>query len=953
MSPTPPDRLNPALARRDVALWFAAVILFAFLEFLVAREAAGGLVFTTTPTNYYHYATDAALSGQLSLKISPRPELFSLSDPYDSALNQPYRLQDISLYRGKYYFYWGMSPVVLFFAPIRLATGWWPSESLAIAFFGVVCIAAFSWILLAIRRVFFPLAGCSTAILSVLCLEACTLLLGLSANNHVYGVPISCAAACYSIAWWAALRAVITPKRTVQWSLVCGLALALAVGARPNYILWAPAFVFVLLAAIRSWPGKKYKIIIAAIAPIFLVVGCLLWMNVKRFDHALEFGQKYQLSGSRQLDIAFWGPKYLAGAWKAYGWNPLQLNRYFPFVLRGPEEPFGIFCALPIAWLAVGLICVPACRELQGWLRALALSCGLSFVAGCFFSGSVLRYMVDFLPGIVLAGGVCALALDHHYGRRLACRSILAALLGVSVLAGSLIQIESWSVSRPMRSRLLRPLARVMNIPAFAWDATHAPPAGGRRLVLDFPKDRLGAYEPILSVPDKPSDGVLIFVHYTNPKHIRLGFFQTGSTHWLSEPISTDYSANHTIDIRLGALAPPESHPAYGQWPEAAVQETLGQVDIHFDDSPVYHTTLDFDSSHGDPALPGQNCVSPGVSAPAFTGKILSSRRLALSPPAPPLNGSWMTNPIDFAFYAMPNLGPGDEEVFLSQSDSLGRSTQLVINHLPNSRIAFVLRTTGHPDREGPALPSLSIGPHRLLWSIGSWRVSPTSKQRSRFEVYLDDALVLSGSTDGLIGAPSLAIAGSPPANADPGLKPFSGFITEAIPVPASASELTSSARNRLHYGPWRLRVRFPAGPPHGYHDPILVSGTPGKGDFIYAFYPKPGTVAFSHDCWGYGGETSRTVAIDLNLEHQIEIEHGGLYPPLNDPLWAHVPPNKRADYKSKLRITLDGIVVLEGNAYAADASPTSITPGINSIGGSSTAPQFLGQLISAERLDW
>ena len=87
--------------------------------------------------------------------------------------------------------------------------------------------------------------------------------------------------------------------------------------------------------------------------------------------------------------------------------------------------------------------------------------------------------------------------------------------------------------------------------------------------------------------------------------------------------------------------------------------------------------------------------------------------------------------------------------------------------------------------------------------------------------------------------------------------------------------------------------------------------------------------------------------------EHQIEIEHGGLYPPLNDPLWAQVPPNKRADYKAKLRITLDGIVVLEGNSYSADASPTSITPGINSIGGSSTAPQFLGQLISAERLDW
>jgi hypothetical protein len=49
----------------------------------------------------------------------------------------------------------------------------------------------------------------------------------------------------------------------------------------------------------------------------------------------------------------------------------------------------------------------------------------------------------------------------------------------------------------------------------------------------------------------------------------------------------------------------------------------------------------------------------------------------------------------------------------------------------------------------------------------------------------------------------------------------------------------------------------------------------------------------------------------------------------------------------------LDGVVVLEDGAYANDASPTSITAGINLIGGSSTGPRFLGQLLSAERLDW
>jgi hypothetical protein len=944
--------LAQPMAKRDKLIWTIAVGLFAILQCFLAREAADGRYFTKLQTGYYHYATDAVLSGQLSLKVLPQPELLTLADPYDPALNQPYRLHDASLFRGKYYLYWGLSPVVLFFAPVYVVTGWWPSESLAAAIFGVICIAAFSWIILAIRRVCFPLAGYSTAILAVLCLETCSLLPAIAASNHVYGVAISCAAGCYGVAWWAALRGVLDPRRAVRWSLVCGFALAFAVGARPNYSLWAPVFLIVLLAAIKSRPADGWRIASAAIAPVLFAVACILWLNFERFGNALEFGVKYALMGSG-AGSGFWGLRNLASNWKAYGWNPLPLDRYFPFSTLGPETPFGIFAALPVAWLACGLVFVRADKEFRSWFRGLALSCAISFIAAGFFSVAVLRYMVDFLPGIVLAGGVCALGLDHRCGGRLACRWVLPVLLAASALVGSLVQIQSWSVSRPARTRLLRPFVRLMNAPVFDWDALRAPPSGGRRVAVRFPRDRIGAYEPILSIPAKPSGGVLVFAHYVDAGHVRLGFFQTGTTHWLSEAIPTDYSAAHVIDIRLGALAPPESHPAYDRWPEAAVQETLGQVDVHFDDEPVYHTTLDFGSSHGVRGLPGRNTVSPGVTSPTFSGQILSTQSLPLLPPAPPLSGSWMTNPIDFSFYAMTARAPVGDEVFFSASDPEHRSTMLVIKHLPDSRIAFVLRTSGQSDREGSALPSISTGPHRLLLNIGSWLLNAPPDQRARFEVRLDDAVVLSGSTDGLGNPPSVALAGRPTAQADPALKPFNGFITEAIPIPASAAALTLSARNRLHYGPWRLRVRFPAEAPHGHHDPLLVSGAAGRGDFIYAFYPKPGEVAFCHDRWGFGGLTSPAAPIDLAVEHQIEIDHGGLYPPLDDPLWAQVPESRRSGYKAKLRIKLDGVIVLEHESYAFDASPTSITAGINLIGGSSTGPRFLGQLISAERLEW
>lgn len=157
-----------------------------------------------------------------------------------------------------------------------------------------------------------------------------------------------------------------------------------------------------------------------------------------------------------------------------------------------------------------------------------------------------------------------------------------------------------------------------------------------------------------------------------------------------------------------------------------------------------------------------------------------------------------------------------------------------------------------------------------------------------------------------------------------------------------AAFALSEVVKEDVRQGPWRLRLRFPKDGKPSRYDPLLVSGVTGAGNFVSVFYPEPGKVAFSHDAWGFGGSASASVAVDLDREHVVEIDHGGLYPAV-----AGAAPVMR----DRLRITLDGVAVLEAGDKTFASPAESVTAGENRLGGSSAAARFSGELISAQRI--
>jgi len=618
---------RPVLLTRDwICLW-GFVAIFALLQVALAYQASSHRLISRGPVGYYHYETEALLSGQLALKIAPRPELLALSNPYNSALNQPYREIDLSLYRGRYYFYWGLTPVVLLFGPWFLAIGTFPSEALACALFSLGAQMCMGWLILICRRTYFPKAGGFLTGLALLCAgAACYLPVGAGANS-VYGVPIASAAFCQAFVWCCVFRAMHAPKSAVGWTLLAGLGLGLCLASRPNYILWAACFLLPLGALLLRRPQERFRLVMAASLPPLICVAGMLAMNWLRFGKITEFGMRYQLTGPGQPETLFSWSNVTAN-WSVYAWNLPRFIKLFPFVTTLASGPFGMLSTLPAVYLVFGLCAVRVSRMPTSLVWAIAAAGFGGLIGTCAFFGCGGRYMVDYLPASLLAGSIGALAAadaSSQSGRK-APQFALGLALALSLTASVLLQMQSWGSTGDR----LRPFARVFNAPIYAWDHLTGREEGPLIMRFKLPQKKDGQFEPLASLGSASEGGEIVFMNYVDSSHVRLGFFHTGTTHWLSQPIELEFARIHELFVGLGSLLPPDSAPVFSHWSDEARRSAQQDVTLKLDGRIVYQSHLDFGLRHGVDLVNIGKAAAAGVCGPVFTGRSLETRRIPI-----------------------------------------------------------------------------------------------------------------------------------------------------------------------------------------------------------------------------------------------------------------------------------------------------------------------------------
>ncbi len=529
--------------------------------------------------DYFKLLVRGWKKGELSLDKAPAPELLALQDPYDPNQNGPYKLGDASLYKGKYYIYFGAAPALTLMLPYGLITG--REMTMGYAAYVFICTAFLvaSGLWLAIRRRYFPGSGLWIAPLGVLALGFGTHLLALAQRPMIWELPIS-AGIAFTLLGVTATYWAIHGRRPLLAMALAGLAIGLAVGSRPTCLLASAALAVPVLAA---WLGRDparvwWRMGLAAAIPLGLCGLALMWHNYARFENPLEWGQNYQLSGAYEGKLTHFSIRFLLHNLSVYLFQLLRWSAEFPFALAvgieidhipgyfGTEEVAGLMVTFPFFWFLLALPLVwwrRGAAERTGLTLALACLAGYIVPVGglvmCYFSTTT-RYQADFALGLAVFALVGLLAIERwaQERRKAALGGALPILTGgmvaVTMAIGVMMSFDYHGRSLRITSPKVwsdlasRSYAAVGSIGLWLERVE-----GPKELKVRFTARPTGTVETFWNSADRKT-GERIVVQHIGERLIRFGYARgDGEIAW-GRDLKWDHNHTHTVSVQLPSL---------------------------------------------------------------------------------------------------------------------------------------------------------------------------------------------------------------------------------------------------------------------------------------------------------------------------------------------------------------------------------------------------------------
>ncbi|HET9953020.1 MAG TPA: hypothetical protein VFQ61_00880, partial [Polyangiaceae bacterium] len=457
--------------------WAWLVPLLAVIVGVYTAESSFGRPSRNWPifTDDYDKLADAFRSGHLYLDRAVNPELLQKDNPYDPKYENLW-FGDSSLYKGRYYIYWGPLPALLqaivkSALNIRYVLG---DQYLVYAFWAVGTCATVRALDRLTRRLFGPLPK-PLFWVCALAFAFMNPVIHLLTNAGVYQAAIS-GGQCFLLVGLGLALDVVHYARNRERQrvrmLAAGAAFAAAFGCRLSL---APISCLLLgITALYVGPlgqpkGSRRGTLVNAIRsaiwmgiPIVAGAALLALYNKLRFDDWFETGIKLQLSF---LPYRFSVTYFPANIYN-YLLQHFSVSSTFPYVrdvanLRGSNLPWfiavppgyftgecltGMLRAVPLVWLApVAVLMLLGVGTRRLWARdsgrarlyAHAVLCMLTMgtlsaipVFGLYVPS--MRYLGDFTPGQALLGLMGGLGLyarvRTHPGKRRAVGALVVTL---------------------------------------------------------------------------------------------------------------------------------------------------------------------------------------------------------------------------------------------------------------------------------------------------------------------------------------------------------------------------------------------------------------------------------------------------------------------------------------------------------------------------------------------
>lgn len=283
---------------------------------------------------------DAVHNGRVNIDIDPTPELLAMENPYDTSQRAALGVNcawDRAFYEGKYYSYYGIAPVFVFYYPVYLFTGKLPTLNMANVFFGFLSVIFLFGAILAFTRRFIKTPNLMLLISAMVAACFSSGIYFLLHHSNMYTLP-GLASTCFlMLCLWMGFEACnqkkTNAKRLILFAL-CGIAFVLSVASRPtralSALLIAPTFLALIF---NKKETMKSKISSAAsfLIPVAIGAVAIMMYNDARFGSPFEFGAVYQLTVS---NVKANGIKLslLPYALLQYFLQPLSMTKVFPYV---------------------------------------------------------------------------------------------------------------------------------------------------------------------------------------------------------------------------------------------------------------------------------------------------------------------------------------------------------------------------------------------------------------------------------------------------------------------------------------------------------------------------------------------------------------------------------------------------------------------------------------------
>jgi len=445
-------------------------------------------------SRYYSLLATSFRRGELSLPLRPDPKLLALPNPYNPATREGVKVPtDLSLYKGKFYLYWGPAPSLLLamllpFLPEKIG-------DLYILFFSMAGIFLSEFLLIRILwQRFFPALPKWMLGLSIALAGLANPALWLLTQPKLYEAAIAAAQFFFISGLLAAVLALSRPYASRSGLLIlAGTLWALAVGTRLVMVFPVVFMTVMVIYWFFKHHGRSLLNVLTGLIPLgiplFLGAASLAWYNWARFGSIVETGFTYQLAGpylQKHMHELFL-PAYIFQNLYNYTLHPFSVTSAFPFLhpIRGITREIlpwqtlprfylsqlitGFLWAVPFTVFA-GIPVITAVRQLFRKNRAAPAGPGspvpsldwittsligsfvLPFLSLLAFFWAAMRYAEDFMPELLLLSIVgfwqgYQLLLGRNPGRG-KMYALLGAILAVlSITTAILLALSLYSSS--------------------------------------------------------------------------------------------------------------------------------------------------------------------------------------------------------------------------------------------------------------------------------------------------------------------------------------------------------------------------------------------------------------------------------------------------------------------------------------------------------------------------